>query len=160
MAQTPQATQAPEAQAPIPEASQPINFEEPASLAGLQVAVSDERPEGFVDPAPISDREMDKLRAEAERENAKVEFAKKIVAARAPKDVPPAPPPPMAPRMVEQTNAEILAGQQAVARHAEHYAKHRPAPVQENTKAVFRPGDYVPDQQKGQGYVQARSISG
>lgn len=144
-----------------PEASAPINFAEPDSPATpVEVQVSKDKPADFVDPDPVSAREAAKLQAQAEREQQKREFFEKVMAARqkdAPKD--PAPPPPIPDRIRAQIEAEKAAGRKAVAHH-ESLAVKRVPPPPVKSDAVFRPADYVPDQRKGQGYVQARTLSG
>ena len=149
----------PETEKPAPP-SPPISFEEPAAQLAEGVAISDEKPADFVDPV-ISDKEMAALQKEAALEDKKRDFFNKIQAARTPKPEPEFVPPPLAPRVMEQTNAELEAGRALVAKHEALQAARRPAapPNDEaQTKPVFRPGDYVPDQKKGQGYIDARTL--
>lgn len=143
----------------------------PPPQVAKEFGVSDEKPEDFVDPTPatppkpqeplLDPRQMEALQKEAHRENQKKDFYDKVMAARHPPQEPEAPPPPLAPRVVEQTNAELAAGRALVARNEELAASRRPraADATEGTnKPVFRPADYVPDQKKGQGNVQARTL--
>lgn len=137
--------------------SAPISFEEPISAADLTAGVGD-KPEDAL--PPISQAELAELQRVAGHENAQRDFTHAVLAARTPPPEPVAPPP-LAPRIVDQTNAEIEAGRKMNAHHAA-LAVHRPAPVLqehgEKTVAVFRPNDFVPDQAKGQGYTQGRNL--
>lgn len=136
--------------------SDPINFEEPISAADLTAGVAD-KPE---DATPVvSVEQLRALQNEAERDNTKRDFTIKVLAARQKNDEPEQPPPPLAPRIAEQTNAEIAAGRKMNAHHAALQV-HRPKvePELDKHQAVFRPGDYVPDAKKGQGYVQSRNL--
>ena len=68
----------------------------------------------------------------------------------------------IAPRIIAQTNAELAAGRKLVD-YNEALAVNRtprpPDPSAGKNEAVFRPGDYVPDQKKGQGNnTQARTL--
>lgn len=146
-----------------PEQSQPINFAD-TTEPKVAAVVTDEAPEGFQDPVPeITERELYTLQREAQRENEKRDFFAKLQAARAPKPQPEYVPPPLAPRLAEQIKAELAAGAAAVARHEENRARRpqpapNPEPWEGKVEAVFRPRDYVPDQKKGQGNVQARNL--
>lgn len=160
----------PEAQpAPVPEQPQaavaepapntnPISFDEPVSAADLTAGVGD-KPE---DAVPlVSAEQLAALQKEAAREDTKRDFTLKVLAARARRDEPEQAPPPLAPRIAEQTNAEIAAGRKMNEHHASLQV-HRPHPPAENHgekhQSVFRPGDYVPDPKKNQGNVQARNL--
>ena len=146
-------------QSPVP--SQPISFTDPVSPADQVAAVSDTAPEGFgLVTGPVTPEQMDALHAEANRDNIKADFVRKVMEARAKAAEPPPPPQPVAPAIAEQTKAEQEAGRQAVARHAEQARIHRrPAPEPQTSTAVFRPADYVPDQRKGQGYIKSQTAS-
>lgn len=100
------------------------------------------------------------LRGEATRENIARDFNNKVMAARAKRDAPEPAPQPVPDRIADQTKAEQEAGAAQVRRNEEHRAQHGgPRPnVEGTTTAVFRPQDYVPDQKKGQGYVNSRNI--
>lgn len=168
--------QAAPTQAPPPEAtdqSAPIQFADPVSPADL-TAGTGETPAAAVAAveatlAPqekpielgITDKEMSALQAEANRDNIKKDFFDKVHAARVKEHQEPAAPPPIAPRIVDQTNAELQAGAALVAKNEELRVRRSP-PVPDNTEgkntAVFRPGDYVPNQRKGQGNVQGRNL--
>jgi hypothetical protein len=142
-----------EAQAP---ASKPIKFAEPISAADL-VAGSAEKPE---DALPVvSADQLAALQREAERDDTKRTFTLKVLEARAKQDEPEPAPPPLAPRIANQTNAEIEAGRKMNAHHAALQV-HRPPVEKTNEKhqAVFRPGDYVPDPKKNQGQVRASNL--
>jgi hypothetical protein len=140
------------AAAPQPN-SDPIHFAEPISEAEQTAVVSDE--------PTITEAQMNALQAEAARDDTKRDFTLKVLEARAKKDEPPAAPPPLAPRMADQTNAEIEAGRKMNEHHASLQARrpvHVPTQADGKSTAVFRPGDYVPDPKKGQGYVQGRNL--
>ncbi len=98
---------------------------------------------------------------EAELEDAKRTFTLELLKSREPVEVKHVTPP-IAPRILEQTRLEMEAGKVAVAKAAEQ-AGNRPArkpdPSEGNTVAVFSPGDYVPDQKKGQGNIEVREVS-
>jgi hypothetical protein len=140
-------------EAATPPKSDPIQFADPISEAEQTAVVSDE--------PTITEAQMNALQAEAARDDTKRDFTLKVLEARAKKDEPPAPPPPLAPRMADQTNAEIEAGRKMNAHHAALQSRrpvHVPTQADGKSTAVFRPGDYVPDQKKGQGYVQGRNL--
>lgn len=143
-------------QAPAPPKSDPISFEEPVSVADLTAGVGD-KPEDAV-PLVTADQ-LRSLQSEADRDNTKRDFTLKVLAARAKEVQPEQAPPPLAPRIAEQTNAEIAAGRKMNAHH-EALQVHRPKPDPTNEKhqSVFRPGDYVPDPKKNQGYVQGQKL--
>jgi hypothetical protein len=153
--QTPQPVEAEAKVEASPEPSAPINFAEPVSAADLVAGVSED-PDKAV--PVISADQLAALQAQAANDDVKRDFTLKVLAARAKNDVPEPVPPPLAPRVAEQTRAEIEAGRKMNAHHAA-LAVHRPAPVPDkNSTPVFRPGDYVPDQKKGQGYTQPRTM--
>lgn len=139
-----------------PVANEPITFAEPISAADQTAIVADNPDERL-----ISEAQMQALQKEAARDDTKRDFTLKVLAARAKQDQPEAAPPPLAPRIADQTNAEIAAGQKMNAHHAAlavHRPVHVPHPTEGRSTAVFRPGDYVPDQKKGQGNIQARNL--
>lgn len=139
------------------EPSAPINFEEPISAADLTAGVADTPEEAR---PLLTEAQMLALQGEAARDDTKRDFTLKVLAARAKKEEEPPAPPPLAPRVVDQTNAEILAGRAMNEHHAALQARRPPVEKQRGEKheAVFRPADYVPDQQKGQGYTQGRNL--
>lgn len=141
---------------PAPQKQDPINFAEPVSAADLTAGVG-EKPEEAV--PVISAEQLRALQNEAAREDLKRDFTLKVLEARKQNDAPEPAPPPLAPRMAEQTNAEIAAGRKMNEHHAA-LQFHRPKVEQDRTKheAVFRPADYVPDQKKGQGNVSGRNL--
>lgn len=150
------------ASAEAPPNTAPIQFQDdtPQAQVAKEFAVSDEKPADFQDPV-ITDREMQKLQEEAGRENAKRDFTLKVLEARKPRPEPEFVPPPLAPRVAAQTQAELAAGAALVAKNEELAAARRPRvadPTEGKVTPVFRPGDYVPDQKKGQGNVQARTL--
>ncbi len=134
-----------------------IDFIDPVSAADLKIVAHEDR-------EVVSEAQMSQLRAAADNDDLKRDFTLQVLAARQlaqDSDKPP-PPQPIAPRIQEQTNAEMAAGRAAVAKADEHYSRHgRPqAPDQpEGTVAVFRPDDYVPDIKKGQGILSTQSIN-
>lgn len=144
------------AQAPAPQQSEPISFEEPVSAADLTAGVGD-KPE---DAVPlVTAEQLRALQTEADRDNTKRDFTLKVLAARAKEAQPEQAPPPLAPRIAEQTNAEIAAGRKMNEHHAAlQVHRPKPDPTNEKHQAVFRPGDYVPDQKKGQGYTQGQKL--
>lgn len=153
----PQAAAEPEATQAPPPPSPPISFAEPAAQLADGAVVSDEKPAGFQDPV-VSPQELAALHAEANRENQKRNFVQQVLAART---QPPEPvyDAPVAPRIIEQTNAELEAGRALVAKNEQLQAARRPPQAEpEGSKPVFRPADYVPDQKKGQGNTQARTL--
>lgn len=145
-----------EAKAEKAKPSPPISFAEPVSEKDLTAGVGD-KPEDAV-PVVTADQ-LAALQKEADRDNTKRDFTLKVLEARKQNDQPEAAPPPLAPRIAEQTNAEIEAGRKMNAHHAA-LAVHRPPPDHTNEKhqAVFRPGDYVPDQKKGQGRTSGQRL--
>lgn len=148
------------AEAPPNTAPIQIADDTPPPQVAKDFAVSDEKPADFVEPV-IDAASMEKLQAEAKRDDVKRDFTLKILEARKPKPEPQVEPPPLAPRVVEQTNAELAAGRAMVAKNEELAAARRPRvpePTDGKVTPVFRPGDYVPDQKKGQGNVQARTL--
>ena len=96
-----------------------------------------------------------------EREASKKAFLEKVMEARRKAAAPPPPTQPVPPAVLAQTQAEIAEGKRMQAIHAER-AGQRVAPPHDpregNSVAVFRPGDYVPDQKKGQGNTNARPV--
>lgn len=101
---------------------------------------------------------------EAERvaglEAEKKAFVEKVMAARKPEEKPIVVQP-VSPAMVKQREAEMAAGRR-MNEHYEQFHKAHPQPKGpvDDTKhtAVFRPADYVPDQKKGQGNVEAHEV--
>ncbi len=138
-----------------PEPAPLINFEDPIAEAD-QVAVVADNPQAQA----ISEKHLAELHAAASRENAARDFTNNVLAARAKANEPPPPPAPVPPQIQAQTNAEMEAGRQAVAKHAAQMAKYPRPPVEDETRAtpVFRPSDYVPDPKKNQGQTQARNL--
>lgn len=167
MSKRPQATNEPAAAAPFLEPNaqvetpqvevlpELVNFPEPVSAADQTAVIEDTAPQ-------ITAAELKELHRQADMENDKRDFVAKVMATR---EVPvePPKPAPLAPRVVSQTQAELEAGKAQVKKNEEHWRHHHGAggPKQEEdtkTVAVFRPSDYVPDQKKGQGQVQARNL--
>lgn len=148
--ETPKDTNQEAVQEAAPDKSAPITFVEPIS-ADDQVAVVSDSP-------TISDAELAELQRQADMENEKRDFTLAVLKAREPVEVPVVPAP-VAPRIAAQTAAEMEAGRKMNEHHAK-IAVRRPPPEDQNTgtTAVFRPGDYVPDQKKGQGNIQARDL--
>ena len=70
---------------------------------------------------------------------------------------------PVPPQIAEQTRLEMEAGRAAVAKAAEAQGRRIIVPPGVSTEPtmtpVFRPGDYVPDQKKGQGNVSGTSLT-
>jgi hypothetical protein len=99
------------------------------------------------------------LMERAESENLARNFALSMQAQRNPVVVPyvtPAVPP----QIAENTRLEMEAGRKRVAEFEALEAarpKRAPDPTQGGSVAVFRPGDYVPDQKQGQGLVAGNS---
>lgn len=110
----------------------------------------------------MNHQELKDLFSDAENENTKFDFARKLLAVRMEGEKLDAPRPPMAvpPAIAEQTRLEMEAGRAAVAKHAaDRLNRPRPQPEEQpGTVSVFRPEDYVPDQRKGQGHVGARPV--
>lgn len=128
--------EAPEAEQPKPSAEVPL-----VSAPGLNAMAEKE------------------LRLEAEDKARKAEFIEAVLAARALPErdyVTPAVPE----RIAAQTNAEMIEGARLVALRAQQDANRPPPPppADNGMKAVFNPGDYVPDQKKGQGHVPNTSF--
>lgn len=145
-----------QAPAPEPKPDKEISFAEPISAADLTAGVADTPEEAR---PVLTEAQMAALQAEANRDETKREFTLKVLAARAKKAEPDAPPPPLAPRIAEQTNAEIAAGRKMNEHHASlQVHRHPPEQTNEKHQAVFRPADYVPDQKKGQGYTQGQKL--
>jgi hypothetical protein len=141
-------------------ASEPISIAEPDMAPRVAPTVAIEVTDKPPADLGITSREMEQLHDEARRENQKKDFHDKVMDARRPKPEPVFNPPALAPRMVEQLNAELAAGAAQVAKHAAHQAKHGTPPQlpEPNVKPVFRPGDYVPDPKKGQGRIVAQTL--
>lgn len=136
--------------------NEPINFAEPISAADLTAGVGN-NPE---DAVPlITANQLAELQKAAERDDMKRDFTLKVLAARQQQVPVEQAPPPLAPRIAAQTNAELEAGRKMNEHHAA-LQKHRPPPdyTTEKHEAVFRPSDYVPDPKKNQGHVQARNL--
>jgi hypothetical protein len=106
----------------------------------------------------LTSRQLEELQRIAENDNTKRDFVLKVMAARKKNAEPPPAPPPVAPQIAEQTRLEIEAGRKMNAHHAA-LAVRRPPPAPVKDDAVFRPGDWVPDQLKGQGYNQPKTMS-
>lgn len=139
-----------------PDPTAPINFAEPVSEADLTAAVGD-KPEDVAHPF-VSEQEMDALYKEAHRDDAQRDFTLKVLKAREPV-VDTHVPPPVCDRVAEQTRAEMAAGAKMNKHYEDLHARHgRPRPQEPESKAVFRPGDYVPDPKKNQGHVGARNL--
>ena len=116
--------------------------------------------------APIQSPALDALAKEEARvaalEAEKQAFYKRIADARAAGIPAPIITQPVPPRIMAQTQAEMAAGAAQVAKHAAEMGK-RIIPVTLPTDGtmtpVFRPGDYVPDQKKGQGNVTSTPLT-
>lgn len=163
------------AQAPIQETpeeapappSPPIQFVEPeVPLPKIvrQMVVGDTPAEATVATEevirpPRNARE----RAEAEHHRIVQERARQLQARvdRSNKPKPAPVPPPIPPALLDQRHAEMEAGRKMVAHHNSLKAL-RPQPKANSnegtTTPVFRPGDYIPDQRKGQGNVSAQPV--
>lgn len=154
-AQEPAPVQSLETLAPAPEPAT-ITFDEPVGPADL-TAGSGDKPE---DAVPLlSLEQLTALQAAAENDDLKRDFTLKVLAARAEQDKPEPTPPPVAPRVAAQTLAEMEAGRKMNEHHAALAARRPVRPPEDTgTTSVFRPEDYVPDQRKGQGGVQARAL--
>lgn len=159
---------APEAQAEVqPVQSGLIAFAEPV-VTETAIAAPPEAPPETPEPPkngePINSpalnaAAMAEARHAAENEEVKREFARKVLEARAKHDVKIFVQP-VAPRIMAQTLAEQEAGRRMNAYHAAFHA-NAPQPRREDNGSmtpVFRPADYVPDQKKGQGYVEGRVL--
>lgn len=98
------------------------------------------------------------VQRQAENDNLKKDFVEQVMALRVPEAVP-APPPPIPPRIAEQTRLEMEAGKARVKEfEAQQASRPRPAPAPDGTMtAVFRPEDYIPDPKKGQGNLASAS---
>lgn len=133
-----------------------VDFKEPVSAADQTAIVHEDR-------AVVSELQMHKLREAAENEDLARDFTQQVMAARQSQVEKVPEPSPIAPRIVEQTNAEMTAGRACVAAAEAHFHRHgkpvRPDAEEKGTVAVFRPGDYIPDQKKGQGNIQATTIN-
>lgn len=181
-------TQTPQAATPVnaepeaaPAVSRPISFLEPVSqLAEGVVFVDDDSPatpppqqspeptdvpsNPALAPKPIelTDREFQALHNEASAQNDKQNFLRAIQEANKPPPEPQQFAGPVPLRVAEQTKAEQAAGAALVARQAEIDGQRPPRPkdpyFQGTNTEVFRPGSFVPDQKKGQGYTQARNL--
>ena len=138
---------------PAPDA--PISFDEPAAeVDASKAAFADDANAPLVTPEMLA-----ALQVEANRENIQRDFVQKVMKAREPVEQPAAMPP-VADRVKSQTEAEMAAGRKMNEHYAALHAKHggpRVAP-EEGSKAVFRPGDYIPDPKKSQGHVGARNL--
>lgn len=156
---------------PVSASTDPISIAEPEvpQVAKEFVASDEPVPEparlqhADVKPEPVlTDREFQALYAAAEQEDMKRDFALKIMEANKPVPEPVQMAGPVPARVMEQTKAEMAAGAAQVAKHAAAEAGRPPRPKdpynEGRTDAVFRPSDYVPDQKKGQGNVQARTL--
>lgn len=135
---------------PAPKAAEPVT-----------AAVTAEAPKVAEQPL-VDPKLMEALQKEANRENDKIDFMAKVMRAREPnpKDLP-APPPPVAPRVVEQTNAELAAGAAMVAKNTALAAKRVPPPPDKSegtSVEVLRPARYIPDPKKNQGHLGARPV--
>jgi hypothetical protein len=138
---------------------------DPQLAAAMNEAASAPVPEAPIEPlAPPAD-DLIKIDNSLDDEDQKKvrAFLQEVVAARTAraKAEQPVPPAPLTDRQKQQIADEQEAGRRSLAKHAEQQ-KARPAPVREPTEGtsnpVFRPGDYVPDQMKGQGNVGARTV--
>lgn len=140
-------------------AESPVVVTDPIKLDEGAEALLAVEPVVVIEDAPA---EIDPVEYRAaENENRKRDFVEKVLEARKPNPEPTTLAGPVPPRVMEQTLAEQNAGRACVAKHEEHYARH-PMPRADEAKtntAVFRPADYVPNQKKGQGYTQARTLA-
>lgn len=138
----------------------PISFEEPISEADLKAGVNED-PNKAIPPAlEISAAELRALQNEAEQEDLKRDFTRKLMALREPPQAQEVKPPPVPDRIREQTRLEMEAGRKMNEHYEALHARHgRPRPEPETgTVSVFRPADYVPDPKKGQGNVATRNL--
>lgn len=172
LGRVPESEAAPLNSPPVSVSTEPIAIvEQPTPAVVHDFGVSDTPPEGFTAPAEapaaprevpfLTEHDLSKLHAEAMREDEKFEFTRKLVEAYKPPPEQVYVQPPIAPRVVAQTNAELEAGRKIVAENEALQSQrvHRPAPPEHsgNTE-VFRPANYIPDPKKGQGNVQARTL--
>lgn len=118
----------------------------PKPAEDVTAAVTEQPPAKQVEQPLISPEQLAKLQQEASRENDKQDFIKRVMEARKPDPkYTPAAPGPVAPRIVEQTNAEMMAGQALVAKNAELQAKRVPPPPDKSegrTVEVLRPPEF------------------
>lgn len=119
-----------------------------------------------VTPAPKSAHEIAQEKEAArlaKLEADKKAFVERVMEARKPEEKPVVAQP-VAPAILKQTQLEMAAGARMNKHFEQFHAAHPqptghvPAPG-EKTTSVFRPADYVPDQKKGQGYVEARPVT-
>jgi hypothetical protein len=114
-----------------------LDFPEPIGPADLTAVVEDIAP-------GMTEAEYSDLYRVAHNDNAKFDFMKAVYAARNIKEAPAALPP-VAPRILEQTRAEMAAGAAAVAANAAQQGARRPTPptpADGTTASVFRPEDF------------------
>lgn len=93
----------------------------------------------------------------AESDNLQRDFLARVAAAKEagkPKEYTT---PPIPERIAEQTRLEMEAGRRRVAEFAALEASRPKRPGTQDTVAVFRPADFVPDQKKGQGVIASNS---
>lgn len=103
----------------------------------------------------------------AQEDNRQRTFTHELLAARTPQEGPAYVPPPVCKGILDQTKAEMEAGAKRVAEFAEAEigrkiitdAHKNDKWVPQGSVPVFRPGDFVPDQRKGQGYVGGRAVN-
>ncbi len=126
--------------------------EKAKSAAKFEMVVSDEKPEGFEDPAPASRDRPENARMRAERlrheelERKKQEFIDKVREARRVQDLPAPKPQPVSPAIQARINAEIEAGRKAAEAHKAQRGQElaRPADPREGiTVPVLRPQSYT-----------------
>jgi len=124
---------------PMPGPSPLVDFQEPIAPKDLVAAVED-APEVVLTP-----EQLDAMHAAARRDNDKFNFVQRVMEARKPKQED-AVSQPVAPRILDQTKAEMEEGRAQVTRHAAQQAS-RPKPVtspsEGTNQAVFRPGDFT-----------------
>ena len=130
-----------------------------AEAEAAKAPVDEPSPEASADTRTAAQKADDA--AAAARHEAAKQFTERVLAARKPENTEPRPQP-VAPGIVNQTRAEMEAGQKMNEHHANlklnaPQRKRIDATEGKNTP-VFRPNDYVPDQKKGQGNVGARPV--
>lgn len=114
-----------------------LDFPEPIGPADLTALVEDVGP-------GLTDEQYTDLYRTAHNDNAKFDFTKAVYAARNKPEVV-TPTPPIAPRIQDQTRAEMAAGQAAVAAAEAQKAFRRPpvpTPADGTTASVFRPEEF------------------